>query len=313
MTDTHFPEYVNFYPVMAVHAARRSSRVGGGYRLYVLAKALDRQGRGAVSRDQLRNYALSLGVSPRQWQRWIIEARNSDLLTDVQRACGEWEFILPNPGAAMFAMGGLSVGGCRATMKAADLIGYGWKARIWAAYEATHNGKPVSRERIQKTVNVPVSTQRYRDAQAGVLRQQNHAKLQAKADQLPGLREFGTVHKGLYVRKDGFIGSRKPDSRFTDIASRAGKGRARKANATLHRMQRNDGLSLMRQALSYHVTQPELFATNDQSVYVRLFNFTSKQREAIEKKLDRADIRRDFDLFEYSHTSKSGSSVWVQC
>ncbi|NUQ86496.1 MAG: hypothetical protein HUU11_17470 [Anaerolineales bacterium] len=311
MTDTHFPERVTLYPVMAIRAARRSSRVGGGYRLYVLAKALDTQGRGSVSRDELREYALSLGVSPRQWQRWIIEARNNDLVTDVQRASGEWELILPSAGVAAYSMGCDGVGTRKAEMSAADLIGPGWKARVWAAYEATHNGKPISRERMQKIVNVPVSTQRYRDAQAGVVRQQNYAKLKAKADSLPGLVEFGTRHKALYVRKDGYIGSRKPDSRFTDIALRAGKGRARKANATLHRMQRNDGLSLMRQALSQDVT-PETDATNDQSVYVRLFNFTPAQRRASERKIAKLDLSRR-DLYEFSHKAKSGSLVWVEC
>lgn len=310
MTDTHFPERVTLYPVMALRAARRSSRVGGGYRLYVLAKALDAQGRGSVSREELRKFALSLGVSPRQWQRWIIEARNNDLVTDVQRASGEWELVLPSAGVAAHSMGCDSVGTRKAEMSAADLIGPGWKARIWAAYEATHNGKPISRERMQKIVNVPVSTQRYRDAQAGVVRQQNHAKLKAKADCLPGLVEFGTRHKALYVRKDGYIGSRKPDSRFTDLALRAGKGRARKANATLHRMQRNDGLSLMRQALSQDVT-PEKDATNDQSAYVRLFNFTPDQRKASERKIAKLDLSRD--LYEFSHEAKSGSLVWVEC
>jgi len=309
--DNHFPETVSLYPVMAIQAARRSSHVGGGYRLYVLAKALDTQGRGSVSRDELREYALSLGVSPRQWQRWITEARNFDLVKDWQRVTGEWMLALPNPAAAAFSMNCENVGTRKAEMKARDLIGYGWKARIWAAYDATHNGKPISRERMQKIVNVPVSTQRYRDNQAGVIRQQNHAKLKARADMFPGLLEHGTHHKGIYIRRDGFIGCRKPDSRFTEIAFRAGKGRARKANATLHRMQRIDGLSQVRQAFSQDVT-PELFATNENSVYVRLFNFTPAQRKATEKKLNRTDTHVR-ELYEYSHASKSGSFVWQEC
>lgn len=304
-----YPQDVSLYPVMAIQAARRASRVGGGYRLYVLAKVLDRQGLGNVSRDKLRRYALSLGVSPRQWQRWITEARNFDLVKDWQTKAGEWMLALPNPGAAAYSMGCESVGGRKATMSARDLIGPGWKARIWAAYEVTHNGRPVSRERMQKTVNVPVSTQRYRDAQAGVNRQQNHAKLKDKAGALSMYQDFGK-HKGLYIRRDGYIGSRKPDSRYWEFAFRAGKGRARKANATLHRMQRLDGLSLMRQAFSEDVT-PET-ATN-RSAFVRLFNYTPQQRQAVEKKLDRADIRRTFDLFEYSHDSRNGSRVWMQC
>src|SRR5258706_8291016 len=310
MTDNHFPETVSFYPVMAIAAARRSSRVGGGYRLYVLAKTLDRSGLGNVSRDTLYEFALSLGFSPRQWQRWITEARINDLLKDWQRITGEWMLALPNPGAAALSIGCESVGSRKAEIKASDLIGYGWKARIWAAYEALHDGRPVSRERMQKIVNVPVSTQRYRDAQAGVVRQQNHAKLKLRADMFPILNEYGTHHKGLYIRKDGFLGSRKPDSRYTNIAVRAGKGRARKANATLHRIQHRDGLSQVRQAFSQDVL-PEIFASNEKSVYVRLFNFTPDQRKATEKKLAKNDtyVR---EIYEYSHASKSGSFVWVE-
>lgn len=305
----HFPEIVNFYPLMAIQAARRSSRVGGGYRLYVLAKALDQQGRGAISRKQLRQWTRALGLSWVQWKRWLEEARNNDLLRDVQRQSGEWELILPGAAAAARAMNCEAVGACKVTMAAYLLIGAGWKARVWAAYEATHRGRPISRERMQKLVNVPVSTQRYRDNQAGVTSQANYARLKNRAGDLAMLREYGQ-HKGLYVRKDGFLGSRKPDSRTTDIAERGRKGRARKANATLHRMERMTGLSLVRQALSDHVS-PELAPTK--SVCVRLFNFTPSQRAASEKKLAKADTPRIREVYEMSHTAPSGSTIWAHC
>lgn len=176
-------------------------------------------------------------------------------------------------------------------------------------FDVTHNGRPISREKMQKIVNVSVSTQRYRDAQANVTRVQNHAKLNVKADSLPMLKEYSN-HKGLYIRKDGYVGSRKPDSRYSDIATRAGKGRSRKANKTLHRMQLQNGLSIMRQALSDAVTPDEV---TNQSVYIRLFHSTKKKRVSFEKKLDRMDRRRNFDLFEFSHTSRNGSNVYVQC
>ena len=309
MIDNSLPEFVNFYPLMAIQAARRSSRVGGGYRLYVLAKALDQEGRGSVTRERLRAYVLSLGVHPRTWERWVIEARNNDLLTDWQRKNGEWMFAIPSPGAAAYSMNCESVGSCKVTLRASLLIGRGWKAYVWAAYEATHSGRPISRERMQKIVNVPVSTQRYRDRRAGVTRKANYAKLLLKADALPMLKEYGH-HKGLHVRKDGYIGSRKPDSRFTYFAERTGRGRARKANATLHRMKRLDGLSLERQAFSFDVP-PELAATN--SVYVRLFNYTHDQRAATEKKLARMSGPPIRELYEYSHTARSGADVWRQC
>jgi len=307
--QTHFPEYVNFYPLMAIAAARRASRVGGGWRLFVLAKALDRSGRGAVSRDELRRWTRDLGVSWVTWKRWLQEARTFGLLWDVQRRDGQWSLILPSAATAARAMKCETVGTCKVTMAADLLIGTGWKARVWAAYEATHNGRPVSREWMQKAVNVPVSTQRYRDACAGVTRQSNHAKLIHKADALPMLKDFGQ-HKGLYLRKDGYLGSRKPDSRFTNLADRTGRGRARKANATLHRMERMIGLSLVRQALSDHVS-PEMAPTK--SVCVRLFNFTPAQRAASEKKLAQSDARTVREVYEQSHTARSGAVVWNHC
>jgi hypothetical protein len=86
MSSASFPDTVSFYAELGVSAARRKSRVGGGWRLYVLAKALDRVGRGSISREDLRRYATSLGVSPRQWERWIAEARHFGLVRDVPRS-----------------------------------------------------------------------------------------------------------------------------------------------------------------------------------------------------------------------------------
>ena len=161
---------------MGIAAARRYSKLGGGWRLYVLAKALDPQGLGKIARDDLRDYALFLGVNVRTFERWIIQARNAGLFyTDVQNSSGQWMIVMANAGIAAAELKCESVGR-KVTLPAAALIGNGWKARVWAAYEITHNGQPIARATMQKIVNVAVSTQRYRDAQAKVNRVRNFAK-----------------------------------------------------------------------------------------------------------------------------------------
>ena len=299
---SRFPQYVSFYADMGVHAARKSSRVGGGWRLYVWAKALDSTGLGNIKRDDLHDYAISLGISPRQWRRWIDEARRHDLVRDWQRKTGEWMLALPSWGKAAYYIGAASVGSRKVWMSAADMVGAGWKARVWAAYESSYGGSPISRERMQKLVNVPASTQRYRDNQAGVQRIANYARLEkVSPDMASGLEEYGFgQHKGLFIGKHGYLYSRKPDSRLTDIAWRGRKGRARKANALLRRLQQQDGLFQKQQTFSDAV-EPD-------SSYVRMFNFTEKQKKITERRMARTAIQHD--VYQFHHTSSSGAVVW---
>lgn len=304
-----YPESVTFYSHMGVAAARRFSKLGGGWRAYALAKALDPKGTGKIARDDLKGYALSLGVNVRSFERWIKQARNAGLFyTDVQTARGQWMIVMANPGIAAAALQCETVGRC-VTLAAADLIGNGWKARVWAAYDAIHNGQPISRERMQKIINVAVSTQRYRDAQAGVKRVRNFAKSNRKTtpDQLRGLREFELLgnHKGVFIDRAGFINWRLPNSYQYMKALRGGKGRGRKANRIIRAIQSNDGLSNMRQALSYQEEYNREIVT--------LFNRTPGKRKSSLKKLGKIDNRKVREVYELSHTAPSGAVIWAHC
>ena len=238
-----WPASVAFYSHMGIAAARRFSKIGGGWRLYVLAKALDPQGLGKIARDDLRDYALFLGVNVRTFERWIKQARNAGLFyTDVQNSSGQWMIVMANAVIAAAELNCETIGR-KVTLPAAALIGNGWKARAWAAYEITHNGQPIARETMQKIVNVAVSTQRYRDVQAKVNRVRNFAKsdIQLKGNQLPGLKET-SGRKNIFIDKDGFINWRLPNSYIFTKALRGGKGRGRKANKIIRNIQSTNGL-----------------------------------------------------------------------
>ena len=292
------PEYVTFYLAMGVHMARRRSHVGGGGRLYVMAKALDVIGLGMIRRDDLQAYSKALGVNVRTYQRWMKEARNHGLFTDIQKG-DDWWLILPNPGAAAYGMG-CEVGYRKATIPANLLAGQGWKAYIWAATEAAR-GQQISRERLQKVYNVPARTQRYRSEQAGVKRQRNYSKSNLTADSLAITQEY-SKHKGAFVAGNKLIYWRLPDTRTTDQATDAGKGRARKANRAFRILQNQKALFQMQQGLTDDFEYAE---------FIRLFNRTPEQRKATEKRWARSD-NRIREIYELSHLAESsGAGIWM--
>ena len=300
-----WPASVAFYSHMGIAAARRYSKLGGGWRLYVLAKALDPQGLGKIARDDLRDYALFLGVNVRTFERWIIQARNAGFFIDVQSSGGAWMLRMVNAGQAAAELKCETVGR-KVTLPAAALIGNGWKARVWAAYEITHNGQPIARETMQKIVNVAVSTQRYRDAQAKVNRVRNFAKsdIQLRGNQLPGLKET-SGRKNIFIDKDGFINWRLPNSYIFTKALRGGKGRGRKANKIIRNIQSTNGLLLLQQALSLE--------DEYNKDIVKLFNQNPQQAQRAMKKLAKIDNRKVKDIYERSHKSHNGAVIWTHC
>ena len=300
-----WPASVAFYSHMGIAAARRYSKLGGGWRLYVMGKALDLQGLGMIARDDLRAYALFLGVEVRTFQRWMNQARNAGLFIDVQSSGGAWMLRMVNAGIAAAELNCETVGR-KVTLPAAELIGNGWKARVEAAYMTTHNGQPIARETIQKIVNVAVSTQRYRDAQAKVKRIKNFATSEVKVNngQLLGMRDT-SGRKNIFIDKDGKLSWRLPNSYQYIKALRGGKGRGRKANKTIRNIQSVDSLLLMQQALR----QEEEYNKD----IVRLFNQNPQQAKRAMKKLAKIDNRKVKDIYERSHKSHNGAVIWTHC
>ena len=301
-----WPASVAFYSHVGIAAARRFSKLGGGWRLYVMGKALDPQGLGMIARDDLQAYATFLGVEVRTYQRWMNQARNAGLFIDVQSSGGAWMLRMVNAGIAAAELNCETVGR-KVTLPAAALIGNGWKARVWAAYEITHNGQPIARETMQKIVNVAVSTQRYRDAQAKTKRIKNFATSDIKVNygQLRGMKDT-SGRKNIFIDKDGNLSWRLPNSYQYMKALRGGKGRGRKANKTIRNIQSVDSLLLLQQALR----QEEEYNGD----IVKLFNQNPQQAKRAMKKLAKIDNRKVKDIYERSHTvRKSGAVMWKHC
>ena len=298
-----YPERVAFYSYMGINAARRYSGVGGGWRLYILAKALDRQGLGKIPRAELRAFALHLGLNPRTYQRWINQAERRGVLSYFKKESGEWWVNLQSPAKLCHALGWDAIGK-KVEINPALLIGKGWKANAWACVSAGLKGQQISRERLQKVYNVPARTQTYRDNQADINRQSNYADtgIKASAGDLPGWHQNNPQWKGLFRASNGRLYRRIPDTRSTDLVILIGTGRGRKALKELRHLQNITACYKRDQALSAGIEDSE---------YIRLFTRNPKQLKTSERKMKRQDKPRVVDVFQHVYENKeSGAGIW---
>ena len=111
--------------------------------------------------------------------------------------------------------------------------------------------------------------------------------------------------KNLFIDREGFVNWRLPNSYIFMKAFRGGKGRGRIANKIIRSIQAMNGLSQLQQALSLE--------TEYNSEIVRLFNRTPQQQRRAMKKLSKMDDRKVKEVYEMSHTAKSGAVMWKHC
>lgn len=304
MDPRSFPETVNFYALLGVEAIRRKSAHGGAFRLWTLSKALDIDGSGIIHKSQLEAYSDHLGVNKRTFQRWYKKSLDLGLFIPKTNRSGENKIILVNAATAGYILGCSRVGNRKAIMQALDLIGDGWRSRVWAAFETSFDSRPIARAKIHEVTGVSERTQRYRDSEAGVKRQRNYAKTDISKDYYSMLREFSS-RSGLFVSYSGKVMYRLPDTRTSPNSYRGPVSRARKHNKALRKMNREnlDGL--------FQMQQPQFLPTLDssRSCYVRLFHETERQRRAAQKKLAGYDHDVE-ELYQAAGQSSAGSQLW---
>jgi len=294
-------EYIRLWPLQGLAAAR--SNQGGGWRLFILAKHLDQSGRGAIQAEALTRAARAQGIAPRTLARWQAQAEKAGLIRPITKTGGKW-LLLASHQAACIATGCRQVG--RLTqIRLKDLFREGWRATLWAAYEQTHQGRPITRATQEALTGVPISTQRALDNQARVTRQSNYCLTGLSPDHIPGLQDMG--RPGVFVwryRKNGKTivqaAYRLPDSRRADhLAESMGKGRAKKVNKAIN--QRLNVSSLMGRDLSFDCLA-------ESGVYLRLFNRTGPQTRATLRKASKADYNQG-EIYQDIRTVKK-ADLW---
>lgn len=314
------PVNVTFYSLMGIEAARRGSGTGGVWRLWVLYNALDHKdcdhknkicngGRGHIKRDSLRAFVLSLGVSRATFTRWYSDGLRLEIFKESLSAAGDWFMVFANAGIIGAALGCVDGVGRRVTMRAGDLVGSGWKARVFAALEVTHNGKPIARETMQKKYNVARSTQQYREARAGVKKITNIAKLNKGADYLPGVVEYDRKPGAFFVDRDGVLNRRLPNSYQYKGAELSRRGRGKKVNRIIRgiiQTQQQSNLSLMGQVQSF-IDADESEPTRET---IRLYNLTPDEVKRSKKKIQHNDPRHKITgIYQYQRKARRSAHV----
>ncbi len=272
-----FPETVKFNPLVGLKSFRTSG-AGGAWRLVVLAKTLEENGIGKVSREALRAFALSLGVHAKSFERWLTAARNFDFVQDVQTKDGEWVLILASHENVARSLG------CKHQGRAVNLPSNmlfikGWKSRVFASWQSasTNNGERlVSQKKQAEVTGILEQTQRKFNKEAGVISKKNYAISNIHANGYNAVLDFGN-RAGLFgywdkEKHQKYLGWRIPNSRYFPLFG-------------------VDGSYKTRRALS-------------------LFNRTAEQYSASMKAI-RTKGTKLSEIYVYSRVSSNGNSLWI--
>lgn len=293
---------VKLWPMMGISAARRGE--GGAWRAYALAKSLDKSGTGAIHLAELESLAVELGIHPKTWRRSLAAARRLTLIHDRSNCPGL--IALAGHAAAAVLLGCDYIGTRPASIRAGDLTGKGWRSHVWAAYEATHGGRQISRAKQEQLTGVPVRTQRAYDNQAGVDRRAHYAVSERPADELTGSSEFEN-HPGAFLfydkkRRCNTLAWRLPDSRTTSAAVSLQRGRSKKIIKAVKRLQfqRPNDSSILGRVQSFEA---------DNVRPLRIFHMTRPQLRATERKLARMDLQPAQELYLHRSYGKV-SDLW---
>lgn len=281
MTETpaRFPEMIRFTPLVGLKSFR-TSEAGGAWRLFVLAKNLDDKGLGKIERESFGVYSKSLGVSDRQFRRWLNAARNHDMVQDVQSEDGQWMLILASYKSVAKTLG-LKHAGRVVTLPAKLLVGKSWRAYVFASWQSifTNNGERLASQKKQAEITgISEQTQRQFNKEAGVQSKRNYAISNIHANGYSAVLEFDN-RAGLfeYWNKEThqkYLGWRIPNSRYFPLFGVGGSSKTHRA--------------------------------------LSLFNRTAEQYAASQKALRKLESEPKFsEMYVFDRISRNGNDLWI--
>jgi hypothetical protein len=237
-----YPQRLKIRPLMGLTAMRNGA--GDAWRLWIIAKNLDVNGRGSIESEKLLSFANYLQVHPKSYRRWLSHTESLGLITPCTHKAADLWLILSSQEIAAKKIGCFYVGQRPVSIPAQVLVDNGWHAWIWASYITTHRGRPISRSKLREITGVPESTQRQYETSLGVKRKENYIISNRPIDHLIGVQENLHSHDLPFWDKENkrlVVAWRGPDSRdASKFAYCLNRGRSRKINKKLDQ---NCGLS----------------------------------------------------------------------
>lgn len=207
-----------------IFAAQASNKPLGAYRLWFLAKHFDR-GNGFIPKKNFKRYLKSLEIPKSNLLRWLEQAIALGLL----QSNGESYKLESWQGAAR-SVGVKRV--LRFTKIPLDrFIRPHWQAWVFASYLTHFDGKPISRETLEKLTGIPARTQLEYEKHARVEKTANYAEI-CDPQSNPNLACKVMGSPGYYG-KNGKIRKRLPNSYQVEDVFLGNKGRTKQINKAL--------------------------------------------------------------------------------
>lgn len=221
----HSPQ-LRFYPVLGARAIsqKKESKASDAFRVWTVAKSLDREGTGVVATESIRARLRRIGRAESTISKMISQAVARGWVSRIDWKPGY--VSLRSPAKVARSMGSHFVGRS-VEMDERLLFLPRWKSNVWAGVESLFDGKQISVKRLYDLTGINPRTQaRYRRA-ARVRTKPNYAQSKLSADHVPGLIASGRA--ALPMGENA--GWRIPDTRFTpSFVRQCAKGRSRKNN-----------------------------------------------------------------------------------
>lgn len=233
MTNVEPKKLIRFRPSMGLTAIQE--RVAGGWRLWLVARHLDKQGAGYVDHSNLFNYLVNeLGVARQNFGRWLKEAQQYRFFKKVILRGKDKRYILTGETIAAAYLGLERVDKRYMVVQPAELFQRGWRKKVWEGYIATHlNGKVISRNKIQEITGFNRQKQIRLEKGINVVYIHNYWQTDFSGNLDKMCAEFGVPaisHKGKLL-------IRLPDSRVAAVEpEQLPCGRARHINRALKHM-----------------------------------------------------------------------------
>ena len=217
--SARFPVNLKFWPLVGLKSFHLPE-ASGAWRVVVLVKNLADQGRSRIERERLKEFATFLGISDKQYRRWLTAARNYDMIQDVQSKSGEWMIIHASHEKIAQYLGCDSMGPS-VTMPAEMLFSKNWRANVFASWQSVYTGngaRLVSQKKQAEITGISEQTQRKFNQEAGVQSERNYAISNIHANGYSAVLDFGN-RAGLFQYWDKekhqkYLGWRIPNSRY---------------------------------------------------------------------------------------------------
>lgn len=250
-SNKNWPERIKVWPEIIITAT--FEKHGGAARLLFLARALDGQGSGHVTKIQLLDYLKWLGVPLRTVQRWTKDALETGIIKQYRDV-----YYLAGLASVAEIFKAKRIGQ-PAGLQASVLVDAGWRSYNWAGYLTSHHERPISQETKGTITGVDPRTQRRYQRSTGEAYRNFTVLHKAKPDHVEGLREVGI--KAFTGR--GQVFRRLPDARivYPNVSQSLPKGRSRKAQKQLNQVSSKVGRETLRCFRLFNLTQKECKAT----------------------------------------------------